>query len=58
MNDAQAAYAIACARVELRMEELRQALDRHEESGRWEQHEVLERVERGLAELTQEVAGT
>ena len=55
VSDAQAAYALARARVDLRLEELRQALDRHEQSGRWDEHAFMERVEAGLAELGAEV---
>lgn len=55
MTDAQARYAIARARVELLLAELRDALDRHERNARWDEHEVLERVERGLATLVKEV---
>jgi hypothetical protein len=57
VNDAQTRYALASARVELRLAELREALDRHEADGaNWERTEVLERVERGLAELARELA--
>jgi hypothetical protein len=53
VNDAQARYALARARVELRLAELREALERHEaDRGNWERAEALERVEQGLAELT------
>ena len=55
MNDGQASYALARARVELRLAELRDALDRHEAARRWDEHEALERVERWLAELVREV---
>ena len=55
MTDAQAAYALVSARIELRLAELREALDRHEAARRWSEHEALERVERGLAELVEEV---
>ena len=54
VND-QAEYARLSALVELRLRELRAALDRHEESGRWNDHGFLERVEAGLAELVAEV---
>lgn len=54
MND-QAEYARLSALVELRLRALREALDRHEGSGRWHEHEFLERVEAGLAELVAEV---
>jgi len=50
--DAQARYALARARVELRLAELRESLDRHEaDRANWARAEALERVERGLAEL-------
>jgi hypothetical protein len=55
VTNAQAAYAIARARIELRLAELKAALDRHEAARRWNDHEVLERVEQGLAELAKEV---
>ena len=56
MIDAQAAYAIARARIELRLAELREALDRHEaDRANWARADVLERVERGLAELVEEI---
>ena len=55
MNDAQAAYALVRARIELQLAELREALDGHEAGERWGEHEVLERVERGLAEMIDEV---
>ena len=55
MTDAQAAYALASARIEVRLAELRAALDRHEAARRWDEHEVLERVERGLAEMVKEI---
>lgn len=52
VNDAQGTYALARARVELSLEELRQALERHEaDRANWERAEVLEEVERGLGEL-------
>ena len=51
----QAEYARLRALVQLRIEELQRALDRHEESGQWSEHEFLERVEHGLAELVAEV---
>ena len=54
-DETQAAYAIASARVELRLAELREALDRHELSRRWDEHEALGRVERGLAALVEEL---
>ena len=56
MIDDQAAYAIASARVELLLAELREALDRHEaDRANWAHADVLERVERGLAALVAEV---
>ena len=59
MNDIQAAYALASARVELRLAELRAALDRHEaDRANWTRTESLERVELGLAALAKEVVGT
>jgi len=54
VND-QAAYARLSALVELRLRALREALDRHEQSGRWDEHAFLEHVEAGLAELVAEV---
>ena len=51
MTDAQAAYALARARVEVRLAELRDTLDRHELGQRWERAGALERVDRGLAEV-------
>ncbi len=58
MNDSQACYALARARVELRVAELREALDRHEaDQANWVRYEELERVAAGLTELTKEVAG-
>ena len=51
----QAEYARLSALVRLRLEELREALDRHEEGGRWDEHEFLERIEVGLADLVTEV---
>ena len=56
MNDQRAEYARLSALVELRLQELREALDRREAAQRWDEHEALERVERGLAELAKEVA--
>ena len=55
MIDERAEYARLSALVELRLLELRALLDRHEKSRRWDEHEVLERVERALAELVREV---
>ena len=51
----QAEYARLSALVLLRLEELRRALELHEEEGRWHEHEFLERVEAALAELVGEV---
>ncbi len=51
----QVEYARLRALVELRLLELRRALDAHEAAGRWDEHEFLERVEQGLAELAAEV---
>jgi len=51
----QAEYARLSALVQLRLEELRAKLDRHEESGRWDERAFLEVVERGLAEIAAEV---
>ena len=56
MTDAQAAYALASALVELRLAELRAALERHEAARLWDEHAALERVERGLAALVEEVS--
>ena len=50
----QAEYARLSALLELRFQELREALDRHEAARRWDEHTALERVERGLAELVEE----
>lgn len=48
----QAEYARLRALVELRLAELREALDRHEaDRANWTRTEVLEEVERGLAAL-------
>lgn len=52
----QAEYARLSALVRLRLDELRQALDDHEENGRWHEHAFLARVEAGLAELVSEVS--
>jgi len=55
--DAQARYALARARIELRLAELRAALERHEaDRENWERAEALERVEQGLGVLVEEVA--
>ena len=51
----QAEYARLRALVELRLKELREALDRHEEGGQWDEHVYLERIEAGLAALVAEV---
>jgi len=53
--DPQAAYALVLARIELRLAELRAALERHESTRRWEEREALDRIERGLAKLIAEV---
>lgn len=55
MNADQAAYSIARARVDLRLEELRAALDRHEESRRWQEQGFLEDLDRALGDLIAEV---
>lgn len=55
MNAYQAAYALARTRVDLRLDELRAALDRHEESRRWQDQAFLERIEQGLVDLAAEV---
>ena len=47
----QAEYARLSALVRLRLDERRQALDDHEENGRWHEHVFLKQVEAGLAEL-------
>ena len=54
MND-QVEYARISALVRLRLEALQRALDEHEGSERWHEHESLERVEARLAELEREV---
>ena len=51
----QAEYARLSALVELRLQELRAALARHEAARRWDRVGDLERVERGLDELVKEV---
>ena len=51
----QTEYARLAALVRLRLEELREALDLHEENQRWEQAAVIEHVECGLAQLVEEV---
>ena len=51
----QAEFARRSALVELRLQELREALARLESEKRWERCEALERVERELAELVREV---
>jgi hypothetical protein len=43
--------------VEQRLLELREALARHEAERHWDRIDVLERVERGLAVLVEEVSG-
>ena len=54
MND-QAEYARLSGLVRLRLEALQRALDEHEEARRWDEHEFMERIEAGLAELGREV---
>ena len=56
MIDERAEYARLSALVELRLLELRALLDRHEKSRRWGEHEVLDRVERGLGDLVSVIA--
>lgn len=52
----QALYAFARARVDLRLNELRAALDMHEgDPANWTRFEVLDRVEGALGELVEEV---
>lgn len=58
VTEARAAYALARARIEVRLAELREALDRHEAGQRWDRTEVLDRIERGLARLVEEVQWT
>ena len=55
MSNARAEYARLSAVILLRLEELRQALARHEAERRWDRSDLLERVERGLAKLVEEV---
>jgi len=55
VTDLRAEYARLSALVELRLQELREALKRHEAARRWDEHELLDRVERGLAEMVKEV---
>ena len=56
IEDSQGAYAVARARVELRLAELREALDRHEaDRANWARSEVLARVEQGLGKLVEEI---
>jgi len=54
--DTQAEYARLSALVRLRLDELEQAVDRHEFAKRWDEHEAIARVERGLAALVEEVS--
>jgi len=54
MNN-QAEYARLSALVRLRLDELQRALDEHEETGRWDEHEFMERIEADLAELETQV---
>jgi len=54
--DVQAIYAFASARVNLRLNELRAALDRHEaDPANWARFEILDRVEGALGALVEEV---
>jgi hypothetical protein len=53
--DVQAEYARLSALVRLRLDELERALDRHEFAKRWDEAEVLQRVERGLEKLAEEL---
>ena len=53
--DVQAEYARLSALVRLRLDELERALDRHELARRWDEHEAMARVERGLAALVEEL---
>ncbi len=55
VTDEQATYALVSARIELRLAELREALARHEAAWRWGEHDALERIERGLAELVEDL---
>ena len=55
MTDPRAEYARLSALVELRFQELREALKRHEAARRWDEHEALERVLRGLAAMIEEL---
>ena len=56
VTDPRAEFALQSALVELRLRELREALARLEAEKRWDEHAVLERVERGLAALVDEVS--
>ena len=57
MSDAQASYALVRARIELRLAELRAALELHEaDRANWAHHEALEAVDAGLATLVKDVA--
>lgn len=57
MTDAPASYAVIRARIEIRLLELREALDRHEaDQANWTRPEVLARVDSRLVELLREVA--
>lgn len=54
--DVQAIYAFASARVNLRLNELRAALDRHKaDPANWARFEILDRIEGALGELVEEV---
>jgi hypothetical protein len=57
VTDPRAEYARLRAVIELRLADLREALDRHEaDRPNWTRIECLECVERGLAELVEEAA--
>jgi hypothetical protein len=59
VSDAQASYAVIRARIELRLAELREALERHEaDRANWRRPETLERVDAGLVELLREIAAS
>lgn len=54
--DVQAIYAFANARVNLRLNELRAALERHEaDPANWARFEILDRIEGALGRLVEEV---
>lgn len=54
-DDDRASYALARTRVDLRLAELRAALDRHEVSRRWQEQGFLEHLERALVDLAAEI---